>query len=378
MFNSTFFRVSSVNGSQLESLIPANPAGFSRAGFTLVAVFLGAIFIFGFVNNFLVLVIFARFHVLRTQTNLILLNICVSDMLVCLFGTPLSFAASISGRWLTGVNGCRWYGFANALFGIVSLASLAVLSFERYSVILHCSKAGTPDCKKAWFSISGCWLYSLVWTAPPLFGWGSYGPEGPGTTCSVQWSQRSPQTQSYVICLFIFCLLLPLLMMVYCYGKILIAIHEVAKINQTAAQRQETHVLMMVVSMVSCYLLCWMPYGVIALLGTFGSGITSPTASVFSSVLAKSSAVLNPIIYVLFNNQFYRCFLALVRGGTEPQAHLTLHTEEAAQQNCFPMGSHDAASLHDTAGNFGTPKLTQSSSIQRGNKTLIHAVDSVP
>lgn len=68
--------------------------------------------------------------------------------------------------------------------------------------------------------------------------------------------------------------------------------------------------LVMVVSMVSCYLLCWMPYGVMALLGTFSVGIVSPTASVVSSVLAKSSTVLNPIIYVLFNNQVcasYRC-----------------------------------------------------------------------
>ncbi|KAL0182633.1 hypothetical protein M9458_022008, partial [Cirrhinus mrigala] len=77
----------------------------------------------------------------------------------------------------------------------------------------------------------------------------------------------------------------------------------VAKINQTAAQRRETHVLVMVVSMVSCYLLCWMPYGVMALLGTFSVGIVSPTASVVSSILAKSSTVLNPIIYILFNNQ---------------------------------------------------------------------------
>jgi len=74
-------------------------------------------------------------------------------------------------------------------------------------------------------------------------------------------------------------------------------------------------VLVMVVSMVSCYLLCWMPYGVMALLGTFSVGMVSPTASVVSSILAKSSTVLNPIIYVLFNNQVcasYRCICFLI------------------------------------------------------------------
>lgn len=107
----------SENGSQLDTLTPVDLSGFSRTGFTVVAVCLGIIFVFGFLNNFLVLLVFARFHVLRTPINLILLNISVSDMLVCIFGTPLSFAASVHGRWLTGVHGCRWYGFANALFG---------------------------------------------------------------------------------------------------------------------------------------------------------------------------------------------------------------------------------------------------------------------
>lgn len=94
--------------------------------------------------------------------------------------------------------------------------------------------------------------------------------------------------------------------------KACLLIPQVAKINQTAAQRRETHVLVMVVSMVSCYLLCWMPYGVMALLGTFSAGITSPTANVVSSLLAKSSTVLNPIIYVLFNNQVCACISVFV------------------------------------------------------------------
>lgn len=57
--------------------------------------------------------------------------------------------------------------------------------------------------------------------------WSSYGPEGPGTICSVQWQQRSGSARSYVICLFIFCLLLPLLLMFFCYGRILLAVRGV-------------------------------------------------------------------------------------------------------------------------------------------------------
>ncbi|CAL8305904.1 unnamed protein product [Arctogadus glacialis] len=402
------------------------PAGLSRTGHTLVAVCLGFIFVLGILNNFLVLVVFAKFQCLWTPINLILLNISVSDILVCLFGTPFSFAASIHGRWLIGDQGCRWYGFANSLFascpvssravlralqpraravaqaekqrvrlrrpggawaplglrpapdpalpswleqlrpeavarcgaplfpvqwhvrsastrlyvlclvcllllspllrmvdcadassspsrgvrnelgseifaasihgrwligdqgcrwygfanslfGIVSLVSLSVLSYERYSHVLRCAQADVSDFRKAWLCVGASWVYALLWTLPPLLGWSSYGPEGVGTSCSVQWHVRSASSVSYVLCLFVFCLLLPLLLMVYCYGRILLAIRGVGTVNLLAAQRREQRVLLMVLSMVAGYLLCWMPYGVVALVAAFGpSGAVTP------------------------------------------------------------------------------------------------------
>uniref|UniRef100_A0A672ZT17 Teleost multiple tissue opsin 3b n=1 Tax=Sphaeramia orbicularis TaxID=375764 RepID=A0A672ZT17_9TELE len=223
-------------------------------------------------------------------------------MLVCIFGTPFSFAASVRGSWLTGTSGCRWYGFSNALFGIVSLVSLSLLSFERYSALLRSSQSDPCQYRRAWLAVATSWLYSLAWTVPPLLGWSSYGLEGPGTTCSVQWAQRSPAARSYVSCLFFFCLLLPLLLMFFCYGRILLAVRGVTR--QTSAEQREGRVLMMVVSMVSGYLLCWMPYGIVAMLSSLGQpGVVSPIASLIPSLLAKTSTVLNPVIYVLLNNQ---------------------------------------------------------------------------
>ncbi|XP_023122647.1 teleost multiple tissue opsin 3a [Amphiprion ocellaris] len=311
----------STDASLWDSAASQSPGGLSRTGHTVVAVCLGFILVAGILNNFLTLIVFSKFRRLWTPINLILVNISLSDVLVCVFGTPFSFAASLHGRWLIGEYGCKWYGFANSLFGIVSLVSLAILSYERYTTVLQSSQIDISDFRKAWLCIGGSWLYSLLWTLPPLLGWSSYGPEGPGTTCSVQWHLRSTTSISYVLCLFIFCLLLPLLLMVYSYGRILVAIRRVGKINLLAAQRREHHILAMVLSMVSCYVLCWMPYGIMALMATFGrSGLVTPMASVVPSILAKFSTVVNPVIYVFFNNQFYRCFVAFMKCSTESHA----------------------------------------------------------
>lgn len=103
--------------------VPAAGA-LSRGSHIAAAVVLGLILVLGFLGNFLVLLVFSRFPRLHTPANLLLVNVSTSDMLVCVFGTPLSFAASVRGRWLTGSYGCRWYGFSNALFGKESWESV--------------------------------------------------------------------------------------------------------------------------------------------------------------------------------------------------------------------------------------------------------------
>lgn len=75
-------------------------------------------------------------------------------------------------------------------------------------------------------------------------------------------------------------------------------------INTSMSRKREQRVLFMVVVMVTCYLMCWLPYGIMALLATFGPlGLITPEASIVPSVLAKSSTVINPVIYIFMNKQ---------------------------------------------------------------------------
>ncbi|CAB1412995.1 unnamed protein product [Pleuronectes platessa] len=203
---------------------------------------------------------------------------------------------------------CRVYALGIILWsrGIVSLISLVILSYDRYSTLTVYNKRG-PNYRKPLLAVGGSWLYSLFWTVPPLLGWSSYGIEGAGTSCSVSWTSQTVQSHAYIICLFTFCLGLPILVMIYCYGRLLWAVKQVGKVRKTAARRREYHILFMVLTTAACYMLCWMPYGVVAMMATFGPpNIISPVASVVPSLLAKSSTVINPLIYILMNKQEYR------------------------------------------------------------------------
>ncbi|XP_030253573.1 teleost multiple tissue opsin b [Sparus aurata] len=289
------------------------PQTLSPRGHLVVAVCLGFIGTFGFLSNFLVLALFCRYRALRTPMNLLLVSISASDLLVSVLGTPFSFAASTQGRWLIGRAGCVWYGFVNACLGLVSMISLAVLSYERYCTMMAPNVADGREYRPVLGGICFSWLYSVAWTLPPLLGWSRYGPEGPGTTCSVDWKSQTPNNISYVVCLFTFCLVLPFCVILYSYGKLLYTIRQVSSVSSVVSRRREQRVLVMVVTMVVCYLVCWLPYGVAALLSTFGPrDFLSPEASIMPSLLAKFSTVINPFIYIFMNKQFYRCFRAFL------------------------------------------------------------------
>ncbi|KAK7925787.1 hypothetical protein WMY93_008097 [Mugilogobius chulae] len=344
----------------------ADPGGTHRCGRDA-----GTHFRPGLLGNFVSLLVFSRYRVLQTPVNLLLINISASDLLVCIFGTPMSFAASVRGTWLTGAYGCRWYGFSNALFvrlicfryGV--LVSLSLLSFERYSAILHTVPSDLSQFGRARVSVAASWVYSLAWTLPPLLGWA----EGPGTTCSVQWNKRSPSDRSYVSCLFIFCLLLPLLLMIFCYGRIIMAVHTVTKqvprLNQSSAEKREGRVLLMVVSMVTGYLVCWLPYGVVAMVSSFGRpGAVPPVASLVPALFAKTSTVLNPVIYVLLNKQFSRCFRHMFSWSSEEDAPTPVHQSFPSSSRrpwVYPLNlpSADQHSSPDTICPRPQPTQTQ-------------------
>uniref|UniRef100_A0A8C3MYZ0 Uncharacterized protein n=1 Tax=Geospiza parvula TaxID=87175 RepID=A0A8C3MYZ0_GEOPR len=289
------------------------------------AVCLGAVGSLGFCSNLLVLLLFWRFPALRSPINLLLLNMALSDLLGCALGTPLGLAQSLHS--LIFADARLWFGT-----GIISLISLAVLSYERCCTMTRTAEPDTTNYRKAWAAIILSWTYSLLWTVPPLLGWSSYGPEGAGITCSVNWHSRDANNASYIICLFIFCLVIPFAIIVYSYGKLLCAVRQV---------KAHDRVLLMVMVMVLCFLLCWLPYAAVALLATFGQpGLISPAASIVPAILAKSSTVYNPIIYVFLNKQV-RCepLLPHTQPSTLPTATPPPHHTSPLISSLTPLKS---------------------------------------
>lgn len=67
--------------------------------------------------------------------------------------------------------------------------------------------------------------------------------------------------------------------------------------------RSEKRVTLMIGLMITTFLLAWTPYATFALIEQFSSMEVSPKMEVIPAVLAKTSIVYNPIIYVTLNKQ---------------------------------------------------------------------------
>lgn len=80
------------------------------------------------------------------------------------------------------------------------------------------------------------------------------------------------------------------------------------------------------------FLLCWTPYALVSMWSAFGNpGDISPLAGTIPALIAKSSVVWNPLIYVLTNKQFR------TRVGSLFHIHERNQVSEASQEGRVEM-----------------------------------------
>ncbi|KAM9803976.1 opsin-3 [Neosynchiropus ocellatus] len=294
----------------------AQPYLFALGTYKLLAFTIGTIGVFGFCNNILVIALYCKFKRLRTPTNLLLVNISLSDLLVSVIGINFTFVSCVKGGWIWSRATCVWDGFSNSLFGIVSIMTLAALAYERYIRVVH---AQVVDFTWAWRAIAHIWLYSLAWTGAPLLGWNRYTLEIHQLGCSLDWASKDPNDASFILFFLLACFFVPVGIMIYCYGNILYtvkmlrSIQDLQTVQVIKILRYEKKVAVMFLLMITCFLVCWTPYAVVSMMEAFGrKSMISPTVAIIPSFFAKSSTAYNPLIYVFMSRKFRRCLLQLL------------------------------------------------------------------
>ncbi|KAI9556926.1 pteropsin9 [Daphnia sinensis] len=308
-----------------------------------VAAYLLFISVLGLVMNIIVAVVIlndSRYvHTSKSKERKRIINesCALSAKNYVYYRTPVSTAAALQFGWPFSHELCVAYAMIMSTAGIGSITTLTALAVWRCQLVVCCpakrkstftNHNGRLECRYGALLLILIWIYALAVTCPPLLGWGRYDREAAHISCSVNWESKRHYNRSYILYMFVMGLVIPLSLIMVSYVKILRVVREHLHRRGDAAEKRVT---MMVACMIAAFMGAWTPYSILALYETFFSidsgdnyignkanvsdairddsdsfyvGIVSPAFATIPSLFAKTSAVLNPLIYGLLNTQF--------------------------------------------------------------------------
>lgn len=289
-----------------------NGDAMSKQAHYVIAVVYALLAITAIILNTLVIFTFIRDRALCTPSNYLILSIAVGDWLHAVLAYPFGIAANASHGWRMDDVNCSWYAFITTFLSFGIMLHHATFAIERaivinYSVVVE---------KKLHVVIIGLWLFALLWSTFPLFGWSAYAPEGASVLCSIHWQSSDPRDIAFIACIFFFFFVGPIVAMVTAYSSIY---RNVTKMTQSAhdmwgenaaptleAVRAESKTARMAFVMSFCFLFAWTPYAVVSLYAIIKmpEPVISPLVATLPALFSKTASSYNPVIYFLLFKKF--------------------------------------------------------------------------
>uniref|UniRef100_A0A8C5HIA1 G-protein coupled receptors family 1 profile domain-containing protein n=1 Tax=Gouania willdenowi TaxID=441366 RepID=A0A8C5HIA1_GOUWI len=254
-----------------------------------------------------------------TGTDILLLALSAADMLLLTI-LPFHTVAIAMQHWPFGDVMCRLVSFLGSACSTASVFTLATLAVSRYLTVVKPAKAySLLTRRRVSAAAAGIWVPACCLAAPQLF-FRSVGiprqiPDG--ISC---FAFLSPRDQLiYGLCHFLVAFLLPLVTIAVAYSCIYIFIWRGQHVGRAPqVERYQSKVTQTSAMLVLAFTVCWLPsYGLtLALLADKRSGATGTSPrygwfSVFARLMAVSSTVVNPILYVLMSEKFREDLLNL-------------------------------------------------------------------
>nr|KAG5693208.1 hypothetical protein BaRGS_034467 [Batillaria attramentaria] len=155
------------------------------------------------------------------RVNVFLVNLAIGDLAVAVFTNTTEILFLAFGDWALGPAACK----ISVYMQIVTLASatflLTAMSMDRYQVIVKPmqSLARRP---RIWMKVGVAWVMAFIFATPQLFIFLQMTDEVDGRRCCVSKGYTSEwQRKAYMSFLTAYILLVPTVVMIFCYANII-------------------------------------------------------------------------------------------------------------------------------------------------------------
>ncbi|XP_043922041.1 C-C chemokine receptor type 3-like [Protopterus annectens] len=293
-----------------EYVILCDTSAITKFGASFVPVFYYFVFLFSLAGNGLIFFILLKYEKLKSATNILILNLVISDLL---FAITLPFwAVYHSSEWIFGNDMCKIVSSLYQVGFYSSILFLTMMTIDRYLAIVHAMLA--VHAKRliyaAWGSVL-VWVVSILSSVPKFTLFGTRDDDKLGILCEeTGYTDRTlyiwkvfgnfQQTLLFFVC--------PLAITVYCYLRISIII-----IKTKMLEKYKTIKLIFII--VLTFFICWAPYNILVFLMTLQTfqkrsdnscDNTLDYAFYVCHYIAYFHCCINPILYTLVGNKFRR------------------------------------------------------------------------
>ncbi|KAG8508209.1 C-X-C chemokine receptor type 3 [Galemys pyrenaicus] len=283
---------------------------------TFLPVLYSLLFVLGLLGNGAVATVLLSQRAALSSTDTFLLHLAVADVLLVLT-LPL-WAVDAAVQWVFGSGLCK---VAGALFHINFYAGallLACISFDRYLSIVHATQLyrRVPQNRMPLTCVV-VWGFCLLFALPDfIFLSARHDMRLNATHC--QYNFPKVGHKALQVLQLVAGFLLPLLVMAYCYTRILMVL-------LLSRGRRRLRAMRLVVAVVVAFTLCWSPYHLAVLVDTLmdlgalarncGRESQVDVAKSVTSGLGYLHCCLNPLLYafvgVKFREHMWMLFMRL-------------------------------------------------------------------
>ena len=282
-------------------------------------------------GNTLVIMTFVFNKNMRSVTNVFILSLAISDLVVTLTCNPMNLGLILKPTyWMFGRFGCKLMPCITQLSVACSSLTLCCIAFDRYYAIVHPLKLKfLQTTKRATILQIIVWCVSAASTIPYAFFYDTRhvsackefeSHEEDKIVCIQQHHQTAKKVFDIWVSMFVL-FYVPFLFMTILYGIICYKlwvqgpIGTVSQRSHDARLKLKRKAVKMLITVVFIFIICWSPlllFTVIANANHVPTNVNSLNWRSFLQCLALSSTCWNPLVYAFMNEKFRKAFSTLL------------------------------------------------------------------
>ncbi|XP_066136159.1 neuropeptide Y receptor type 1 isoform X1 [Saccopteryx bilineata] len=284
----------------------------------ILALAYGAVIILGVTGNLALIIIILKQKEMRNVTNILIVNLSFSDLLVAIMCLPFTFVYTLMDHWVFGEAMCKLNPFVQCVSITVSIFSLVLIAVERHQLIIN-PRGWRPNNRHAYIGIAVIWLLAVATSLPFLIYQVLTDEPFQNLTldgfedkyiCLDKFPSESHRL-SYTTLLLVLQYFGPLCFIFICYYKIYIRLKRRNNMRDNKYRSSETkRINIMLLSIVVAFAVCWLPLTIFNTVFDWNDKMISVCNHNLYFLLCHLTAMLstfvNPIFYGFLNKNFQR------------------------------------------------------------------------